>query len=104
MLIFEADVTLAGPSALILTCFEGLRTWDDKLLQLTNSYQPKTVQAGKVMAGIACTLALNDGVSPEVLEAATSRCQRLSAALVTCSSVLTDNNPSVKLSPCKSYM
>lgn len=48
------------------------------------------------MAGIARTLALNDGVSPEILEAATSRCQRLSTALVTCSSVLTENIPSVK--------
>lgn len=95
-------MTLAGPAALIFTRFEGPKTWDDKLLRLTNSYQPKTVQVGKVMAGIACTLALNDGVSPEVLEAATSRCQRLSAALVTRSSVLTDNNPSVKLSPYKS--
>lgn len=89
-------MTLAGLSTLIFTYFEGPRTWDDKLLQLINSYQPKTVQIGEVMAGIACTLALNDRVSPEVLEAATSRCQRLSAALVTCSSVLTDNNLSVK--------
>lgn len=48
------------------------------------------------MAGVACTLALNDGVGPEVLKAAASRRQRLSAALITCSSVLTDNILSVK--------
>lgn len=89
-------MTLTGLSALLFTCLEGPRTRDDKLLQLTNSYQPKTVQVSKVVAGIARTLALNDGVSPEILEATTSRCQRLSAALVTCSSVLTENIPSVK--------
>lgn len=89
-------MTLTGLSALLFTCLQGPRTRDDKLLKLTNSYQPKTVQVGKVVAGVACTLALNDGVSPEILKAAPSRCQRLSAALVPCSSVLTENIPSVK--------
>lgn len=89
-------MALTGLSALIFTCLEGPRTRYDKLLRLTNSNEPETVQVGKVMAGVACTLALNDGVGPKVLEAAASRCQRLSTALVTCSSVLTDNIPSVK--------
>lgn len=81
-------MTLTGLSALVFGCLDGTRLRNDELLRTTNSRQPETVQGGKVVARTARTLALNDGVSPKILEAAPRRRQRLSAALVTGPSVL----------------
>lgn len=81
-------MTLTGPAALPVGCLDGARIWDDELLRVTNSGQPKTVEVGKVVTGTPCTLALYDWVSPEILEAATGRRQRLSTTLIACSRAL----------------
>lgn len=88
LLLSEADVTLTGPASLLFRCLDGARPRGDKLLSLTNSSQPKTVEVGKVVTGAACTLTLYEGVSPEILKAATRRSQRLATALITCPCVL----------------
>lgn len=84
----EADMTPTGPAALLVGRLNGARSRGDKLLRLTNSSQPKTVKVGKVVTGPTCTLALYEGVSPEILKAATRGCQRLPSTLIPCSSVL----------------
>lgn len=81
-------MTLTGLASLLVGCLDGARTRGDKLLCLTNSSQPKTVEIGKVVTGTAGTLALYDGVSPEVLKAATRRTQRLATTLITSPCVL----------------
>lgn len=84
-------MTLTGLAALLVGCLDGARSGGDKLLCLTNSSQPETVEVGKVVTGTTCTLALYEGVSPEILKAATGRRQRLSTALITCPCVLKRN-------------
>lgn len=81
-------MTLTGPAALFVDCLDGARPRGDKLFCRTNGGQPKAVEVGKVVAGTTCTLAFYDGVSPEILEAAPSRSQRLATALITCPCVL----------------
>lgn len=84
----EADMTLTGLVSLFFGCLDGARLLGDKLLCLTNSSKPKTVEVGKVVTGTARTLALYEGVSPEILKAATGRSQRLASTLITCPCVL----------------
>lgn len=84
----EADVTLTGLSTLPLSGLDGARPLGDKLLRLADGGQPKTIDVGKVVTRAACTLALYDGVSSEILEAASGRSQRLAAPLITCPCVL----------------
>lgn len=77
-------MTLTCFMSLLISCFDSPGCGGFKLLSLTHSSQPKTVQICKVMAGISCTLALYERMSPEILEAATCRSQRLAPALITC--------------------
>lgn len=51
-------MTLTGLASLFLGCFKGARPRGDKLIVLTHSGQPKTVEVGKVVAGTSCPLAL----------------------------------------------
>lgn len=88
LLFSEADVTLTGLLSLLVSCLDGARFGGDKLLCWTNSSQPKTVEVGKVVTRTTCTLALNEGVSPEILKTAARRSQRLATTLITCSCVL----------------
>lgn len=81
-LISEADVTLAGCAALLVLRLDGEGAFGDKLLGRMDRGQPVTVQVGKVVTGTASTLTLHERVSPEVLQAAPRRAERLSAALV----------------------
>lgn len=81
-------MTLTGPAALFVDCLDGARSWGDKLFCRTNGGQPKAVEVGKVVTGTTCALALYDWVSAEILEATSSRSQRLAAALITCPCVL----------------
>lgn len=83
-----ADMTLTGLVSLLVGCFDGAGPRCGKLLSLTHSSQPKTVEVGKVVTGASCTLALYEGVSPEILKAATRRRQRLATAFITCPCVL----------------
>lgn len=75
LLFPEADMTVTGLVSLLLSCFDGAGLRCDELLSLTHSSQPKTVEVGEVVTGTSCTLALYKGVSSEILEAATRRCQ-----------------------------
>lgn len=81
-------MTLTGLASLLVGCLDGARPRGDKLLRLTNGSQPKTVEVGKVVTGATRSLALYEGVSSEILHAATRRRQRLAAALITCPGVL----------------
>lgn len=89
----EADMTLAGLAPLLVSCLDSARSRGDKLLCRTNSSQPKTVEVGKVVTGSTRTLALNKGLSPEILKAATGRRQRLPTTLIACPCVLKRNIP-----------
>lgn len=60
-------MTLTGHLSLFVCCFDGARPRGDELICLNNRSQPKTVDVGKVVTGTLCTLALNEGVSSEVL-------------------------------------
>lgn len=71
----KADITLAGFASLLVSCFNGVRRCGGKLLCQIHSSQPKTVQVGKVVTGAPRSLALNEGVSSEILEAATGGSQ-----------------------------
>lgn len=97
----EADMTLTGLASLLVGCLDGARTRGDKLLCLTNSSQPKTVEIGKVVTGTAGTLALYDGVSPEVLKAATRRTQRLATTLITSPCVQEERVPRPQTPPAR---
>lgn len=83
-----ADMTLTGPASLLVSCFDGAGPRGDKLLCLTHSSQPKTVEVGKIVTGAMPTLALYEGMSSEILKAATRRGQRLATTFVTGPSVL----------------
>lgn len=77
-------MTLTGLASLFVGCIDGARARGDELLCLTHSSQPKTVEVGKVVTGATRTLALYEGLSPEILQTATSRSQRLATSLITC--------------------
>ena len=85
----EADITLTGLASLFVICFDGARPRGNKLLFLIHRCQPKTVEVGKVVTGATPTLALYEGMSSEILKAATRRGQRLATTFVTCPRVLT---------------
>lgn len=70
-----ADITLAGPVSLLVACFDGARICGYELLCWAYSSQPITIEIGKVVTGTPCPLALNEGMSSEILKAATSRSQ-----------------------------
>lgn len=84
----KADMALTRLVSLMVSCFDGAGLRCDKLLCLTHSSQPKTVEVGKVVTGTSGTLALYKGLSSEILKAATRRCQRLTTTFITCPSVL----------------
>lgn len=92
-------MTLTGLVSLLLSCFDGARPLGDELICLTNSSQPKTVEVGKVVTGTPRTLALYEGVSSEVLKAASRRGQRLAASFITCSCVLKTGRQLVNINP-----
>lgn len=66
-------MTLTGLVSLLVGRLQGARCRGYELLCLTNSSQPKTVEVGKVVTGATRTLALYEGVSPEILKAAPRR-------------------------------
>lgn len=80
-------MTLTCFTSLLIRCLDSPGCRCVKLLSLTHSSQPKTVQICKVVAGTSCTLALYERMSPEILETASCRSQRLAPALITCSCV-----------------
>jgi len=81
-------VTLADLAPLLVGCLDGAGPLGDELLRLADSGQPKTVEVGKVVTRAARTLALYEGVSSEILQAASRRSQRLATTLIPCPCVL----------------
>lgn len=87
-LSFDADLTPTGHLSLFVCCFDGAMPRGDELIWLINRSQPKTVEVGKIVTGTLRTLALYEGVSSEVLQAATRRGQRLATTFITSSCML----------------
>lgn len=81
-------MTVTALGSLFIICFYGARSRGNKLLCLIHSSQPKTVEVGKVVAGTSHALALDEGMSSKILQAAARRGQRLATASITCPCVL----------------